>query len=65
MTIRLMKPLNLPLKTKKSAGVPVTAKVRAIISNGDAARDAGQWEKASTAYKLALNEDPARLQRDG
>lgn len=45
------------LKTKKSAGVPVTPSVHALIQKGNAARDLAQWIAAADYYAAALSED--------
>lgn len=50
-------PLN--IKLKKSAGVPVTSAVHHLIRQGNAARDGHEWDRAASAYRQALDEDPA------
>jgi glycosyltransferase involved in cell wall biosynthesis len=47
------------LKTKKSAGVPVSASVYSSIQKGNTARDAGQWTAAVDFYAAAVAEDPS------
>src|SRR4051812_44454193 len=50
-----MKPaMILSLKTKKSAGVPVTAAVHKAIARGNSARDKLQWTAAAEAYLSAV-----------
>jgi glycosyltransferase involved in cell wall biosynthesis len=46
------------LKLFKSAGVPVTAAVQRLISAGNRARDARDWEAAAAGYREALERDP-------
>ena len=46
------------VKTKKSAGVRVTASVHRHIAKGNAARDARQWTAAASSYSAAVAEDP-------
>jgi glycosyltransferase involved in cell wall biosynthesis len=45
-------------KPRKSAGVPVTAEVRRLISAADLARDASDWRAAAEGYREALAHDP-------
>lgn len=49
----------MPLKMKKSAGVPVTRAVHRLLRRGNLARDGRDWEGAATAYRTALDADPA------
>jgi len=46
------------LKTKKSAGVPVTQAVHRLIARGNEARDRGEWDDAVENYRAAMTEDP-------
>jgi glycosyltransferase involved in cell wall biosynthesis/Tfp pilus assembly protein PilF len=46
------------LKTKKSAGVPVTAAVYDNMRKGNSAREAKQWLAAANFYGAALAEEP-------
>jgi len=46
---------------KKSAGVPVTPAVHALISEGNRHREGRSWEQASTAYRAALAADPGLI----
>jgi len=47
------------LKTKKSAGVAVTASVHRLIARGNEARDCGEWDDAVESYRAAVMEDPS------
>jgi glycosyltransferase involved in cell wall biosynthesis len=47
----------LSIKTKKSAGVKVTAPVHKLISQGNRARNVGEWSRAADAYRAALQLD--------
>lgn len=47
------------LKTKKSAGVNVTSGVHRLITNGNEARDKGEWDDAVENYRAAVTEDPS------
>jgi len=47
------------LKTKKSAGVAVTAGVHRLIASGNDARDRGEWDDAVENYRAAVMEDPS------
>lgn len=49
----------LPLKLRKSAGVPVTTAVYRVIAQANAARDRKDWRAASDAYRQAVTQDPA------
>ena len=46
-------------RTRKSAGVAVTAPVHRIISLGNAARDRRNWKAAAAHYEAALKSDPS------
>ena len=46
------------LKTKKSAGVPVTKRVHRLIQQANSERDAGSWEAAAAFYEEALAREP-------
>lgn len=46
------------IKTKKSAGVRITASSHRLISRGNAARSVGDWSKAADLYAEALQRDP-------
>jgi glycosyltransferase involved in cell wall biosynthesis len=48
----------LSIKTKKSAGVKVTAAVHRLITRGNAARSVGDWALAADLYRDALELDP-------
>lgn len=51
--------LALPIKYKKSAGVPVTAEVHRLIRQANVARDAAAWDAAAAGYRAALALHPA------
>jgi len=46
------------LKTKKSAGVPVTAAVQRLIARGNEARKQGDWDDSAENYRAAVTADP-------
>lgn len=46
------------LKIRKSAGVRVTPRAHAMISQGNVARDRSHWEEAARHYEQALALDP-------
>ena len=47
------------LKFRRSAGVPVSAAVHAILKQANAARDQGDPETAATLFRKALDRDPS------
>ncbi|MEH0196590.1 glycosyltransferase [Caulobacter sp. CCNWLY153] len=46
------------LKTRKSAGVPVTTTVHRLLKSANTARDAGDWAMAAAGYRAALDLAP-------
>src|SRR3546814_5815655 len=50
--------LRLQFRIKKSAGIRVSKEVFRYISDGNAARDRGDWQAARNAYHQALLLDP-------
>ena len=46
------------LKTKKSAGVRVTANVHRLIKQANTARDRGEWDQAADIFRQAVTADP-------
>jgi glycosyltransferase involved in cell wall biosynthesis len=50
--------MPLPLKLKKSAGIPVTRAVHSLLRRGNAARDGRDWAAAAIDYRAALDADP-------
>jgi len=51
--------MNLPIKIKKSAGVPVTPRVHKLIARGNNARSLAHWSAAADAYRAVLAADPS------
>ena len=49
----------LPFKTRRSAGVPVTAAVHRVLVRANAARDRGDHAAAAAGYRQALAADPS------
>jgi glycosyltransferase involved in cell wall biosynthesis len=47
------------LKTKRSAGIPVTKRVHALLRTANNARDAGAWDVAARHFEQALSKDPS------
>lgn len=50
--------MNITLKLRRSAGVPVTVSVHRLLQDANRARDARDWAKASRGYREALERDP-------
>ena len=46
------------LKTKKSAGIPVSSAVHRLISLANAAREDGEWDRAAEYYREVITADP-------
>ena len=46
------------VKTKKSAGVPVTSGTYLLIARANDARDRGDWDEAAEVFRAAVTKDP-------
>jgi len=50
---------SLAVKLHRSAGIPVTAAVKRLLTEADRARDLRDWTRAAEIYQKALDRDPS------